>query len=95
LDTWTHSGWLLAKNSEVRGKPLKLGRTYHRRTLRKTNIAGKAMGNPPGKYVIHETEYAAAPFCGIDMPSRPLTWSITLRQDMLKDVINLLVTAEG
>jgi len=48
--------WLLAKDSEVRGKPLQLGRTYHRRrTLRKTKTAGKATGNHPGKYVIHET----------------------------------------
>jgi len=39
--------------------------------------AGKAMGNHPGKYVIRETEYAAAPFCGVDMPSWPLTGSIT------------------
>jgi len=38
---------------------------------------GKAMGNHPGKYVICETEYADTPFRGIDMPSRPLTWSIT------------------
>jgi len=29
-------------------------------------------------------EYAAAPFCSIDMPSRALTWSITLRHDMLR-----------
>jgi len=56
---------LLAKDSEVRGKPLQLERTCHRRrTLRKTKTAGKATGNHPGRYVIHETEYAAAPFCG-------------------------------
>jgi len=48
--------WLLAKDSEVRGKPLQLGRTYHRRrTLRNTKTAGKATGNHPGKYVIRET----------------------------------------
>jgi len=43
--------WLLAKDSEVRGKPLQLGRTYHRRTLRKTKTAWKATGHHPGKYV--------------------------------------------
>jgi len=85
---------LLAKDREFTGKPLQLGRTYHRRTLTKTKTTRKATGNHPGKYVIHETEYADAPPCGGDMPSRPLTWSITLRQDMLKNVINLLVTAE-
>jgi len=48
--------WLLAKDSEVRGKPLQLGRTYHSRTtLRKTKTAGKATGNHPGKCVIRET----------------------------------------
>jgi len=52
------------------------------------------MRNHPGKYVIHKTEYAAAAFCSVDMPSRPLTWSITPRHDILKSVINLLVTAE-
>jgi len=73
---------LLAKDSEVRGKPLQLGRTYHRRrTLRKTKTEGKAAGNHFGKCVIRETEYAATPFCGVD---RPLTWSITPRSDMLK-----------
>jgi len=47
--------WL--KNSEVRGKLLQLGRTYDRRiTLRKTNTAGKATGNHPGRYVIREIE---------------------------------------
>jgi len=51
------------------------------------------MGNHPGKYMIHETKYAAAPFCDVDMSSRPLTWSITPRCDV-KNVINLLVTAE-
>jgi len=46
---------LLAKDSEVRGKPLQLGRTYHRRrTLKKTKTAGKATGTYPGKYAIHE-----------------------------------------
>jgi len=46
--------WL--KTVEVRGKPLQLGRTYHRRrTLRKMKTARKAMGNHPGKYVIRET----------------------------------------
>jgi len=74
----------MAKDCEVRGKPLQLGRTYHnRRTLRKTKTAGKAMENQPDKYVIRETEYAAAIFCSVDMPSRPLTWSITPRHDML------------
>ena len=44
------------KDSEVRGKPLQLGRTCHRRrTLGKTKTAGKAMGNPPGKYMICKT----------------------------------------
>jgi len=58
----------------VRGKPLQLGRTCHRRrTLRKTKTTGKATENHPGKNVIHKTEYAAAPFCGADMPSWPLT----------------------
>ena len=48
---------MLAKNSEVRGKPLQLGRTYHRRrTLRKTKTAEKATGNHLGKYVIREIE---------------------------------------
>jgi len=42
------------------------------------------MGNHSGKYVIRETEYAAEPFCSADMPSWPLTWSITPRHDMLK-----------
>jgi len=46
--------------------------------------AGKATGNYPGKYVIRETEYAAAPFCGVDLLSRPLTWSIAPRHDILK-----------
>ena len=74
---------MLAKNSEVRGKPLQLGRTYHRRrTLRKTKTAEKATGNHPGKCVIHEIEYAATPFCGADVPSQPLTRSITPRHDM-------------
>jgi len=50
----------------------------------KTETAGKAVGNYPGKYVIHETEYAAAPFCIIDMPSWPLNSSIALRHDVLK-----------
>jgi len=40
--------WLLAKDSEVRGKPLQLRRTCHRRTLRKTKTARKATGNHPG-----------------------------------------------
>jgi len=44
--------------------------------------------------VIPETEYAGAPLCGVDTPSWPLTWSITPRHDMLKNVINLLVIAE-
>ena len=48
------------EDSEVRGKCLQLGRTYHsRRTLRKKKTTGKATGNHPGKYVIRETEYAA------------------------------------
>jgi len=47
---------LLAKDSEVRGKPLQLGRSYHRRrTLKNMKTTGKAMGNQPGKYVIPET----------------------------------------
>jgi len=50
----------------------------------KTETAGKAVGNYPGKYVMHETECAAAPFCIADMPSRPLNSCITLRHDMLK-----------
>jgi len=38
---------------------------------------------PP--WQIHDTrEYAAALFCGVDMPSQPLTWSISPRHDMLK-----------
>jgi len=48
--------WLLAKDSEVRGKAVQVGRTCHRRrTLRKTKTARKAMGNHPNKYVIRET----------------------------------------
>jgi len=43
---------------------------------------------------MRETEYVTAPFCGIDMPSRPLTWSVTPRHDMLKMVISMPVTAE-
>jgi len=43
--------WLLAKDSEVRGEPPQLGRTYRRRTLRRTKTAWKATGNHPGKYV--------------------------------------------
>ena len=31
-----------------------------------------------------DCEYAATPFYGVDMPPRPLTWSITPRHDMLK-----------
>jgi len=89
------SAWLKSKDTEVRGKPLQLRRTYHRRrTLRKTKTAGKATGNHRGKYVIRETEYAAAPLCGVDMLSRPLTWSVTHRLDMSKIVINMPVTAE-
>jgi len=38
--------WLLAKDSEVRGKPAQSGRIYHRRSsLRKTKTTGKATGN--------------------------------------------------
>jgi len=74
----------VAKDSEVRRKPLKLGKAYHKRTLRKTKTPGKTTGNHPGKYVIRETEYAVAPFCGVDMPSQPLTWSVTPTDDMLK-----------
>jgi len=45
-----------SKDSVVRGKPLQLERTYHRRrTLRKTKTARKGTGNHPGKYVIRET----------------------------------------
>jgi len=40
-----------AKDGEVRGKPLQLGRTYHRRTLRETKTTGKVTENHPGKYV--------------------------------------------
>jgi len=48
--------WLLAKDSEVRGKSLQLGRIFHRRrTLRKMKTTGKAMGNHPSKYVIRKT----------------------------------------
>jgi len=53
---YLHYITLLAKDSDVTGKPLQLGRTYHRRrTLRKTKTAGKATGNHPDKYVIRET----------------------------------------
>jgi len=53
---YLHYITLLAKDSDVTGKPLQLGRTYHRRrTLRKTKTAGKATGNHPCKYVIRET----------------------------------------
>jgi len=47
---------------------------------------GKATGNHPGKYVIHETVsmHPRAPFCGVDMPSQPLTCRITPRHNMLK-----------
>jgi len=64
--------WLLAKDSEVKGKPLQLGRTYRRRTLRKTNTAGKATGNHP--WQIRDTsdcECAAAPFCGVHAITAP------------------------
>jgi len=78
--------WLKAVN---RGKPLQLGRTCHRkRTPRKMKTAGKAIGNLPGKYMIRETGYAASLFCVVDMPSRPLTWSIIPRHDILKHAIN-------
>jgi len=43
--------WLLAKDGEIRGKPVQLGRTYYRRTLRKMKTAGKATGNHPCKYM--------------------------------------------
>jgi len=80
-----HSLWLLVIDCEVREKPLQLERTYNRRrTLGKMNTKGKAAGSHPGKYVIRETEYAAAPFCGADMRSRPVTWSITPRHDMFE-----------
>jgi len=47
---------MLTKDSEVRGKPLQLGRTYHRRrTLGKMKTAGKATGNHLS------TEYTATP----------------------------------
>jgi len=39
--------WLLAKDREVTGKPLQLGRTYHSRTLRKMRTAGEATENHP------------------------------------------------
>jgi len=37
------------------------------------------MGNHPGKYVIREPEHVAAPFCGVDVPSRSWACSV-LRQ---------------
>jgi len=82
------------EHREVRRKPLQFGRTYHRkRTLRKMKTTGKATGNHPGKYVIHKTVCnATTPFCSVDMPSQPLTWSITTRH--VKNIINVLVTAE-
>jgi len=44
----------MAKDSEVRGKPVQFGRTYHtRRTVRKTKTAGKAKEKPP--WQIRET----------------------------------------
>ena len=47
-----HQKLAAGKDSEVRGKPLQLGRTYHkRRTFEKTKTAAKATGNHPGKYV--------------------------------------------
>ena len=57
LDTRSlHQKLAAAKDSEVRGKPLQLRRTYHRRrTLRKTNTARKATRNHHGKYVIRGT----------------------------------------
>jgi len=42
--------------------------------------AKKARGTHRGKYV---RLHAAAPFCGVDMPSRPLNWNITPRHDKL------------
>jgi len=48
--------WWCSNDSEVRGKPLQLGRTYHRRrTLRKTKTTGKVMENHIGKYMIRQT----------------------------------------
>jgi len=54
--------------------------------------AGKAMGKHPGKYLICETVRRSCTI--LRWPSQPLTWSITTGHDMLKSVINLLVTAE-
>jgi len=34
-----------------------------------TNGPGKAMENHSGKYVIRQTEYAAVPFCSVDVSS--------------------------
>jgi len=96
--TWVCiSSWLLAKDSDVRGKPLQLGRTYHRRRkFWKMKTAGKATGNHPGKYVIHETVSMHCS-CNIlwcrhtimapHLEYHPWTWHV-------KNVMNLLVTAE-
>jgi len=47
-----HQKLAAAKDSEVKGKHLQLGRIYHRRrTLRKMKTAGKATGNNASKYV--------------------------------------------
>ena len=181
-DSYTHGlgirSWLLAKDSEVRGKHPQLGRTYHRkrtltthqtfygpfsgtpgwagvrrelldfmvqgkinrgrhtdhpdgrhyiranqcspppspiflkagcpscrpaisvktlkakkRTLSNMKTTGKATGNHPGKYVISETVSMQPRHSSMyRQPSWPLTWSINPRHDMLKNVINLLVT---
>jgi len=41
---------------------------------------GKATGNTCDSNMTRIC--AATPFCVVDMPSRPLTWSITPRHDM-------------
>jgi len=44
-------------------------------------------GNAKPRWKIHDTcnsQYAAAPYCGVDMPSWSLTWGITPRHDTLK-----------
>jgi len=81
-----HYSCLLAKDSEVRGKSLQLGRTYYRRrTLRKTKTPGKSTEKHRGKYGRLWVCSRTILWCiGLHMPSRPLTWNITPRHDMLK-----------
>jgi len=70
-------------------------KSKRKRTLRKMKTTGKATGNHPGKYLISETVSMQPRHSSMyRQPSRPLTWSITPRHDMLKNVINLPVTAE-